>query len=225
MANRVGVAADVARIGIFRHQLERHLLAAAADPQRRIRLAHTFRLVDRLVDGVVLARKGRIVFRPHLDQNLSGLAEGPHALARLREPVAIRAPFVLVPARAEPAIQPAMAHHIHCGGHLRQQRGIAIAVTGHHLPDIDTRGIAHETRRAHPGFEGGLQCGPRYRVEVVVDPNRVEVRDAIGFARHPCHRLVLLDGVTDVHQIHPPPLRDEHAETHAHEPSSPDRLK
>src|SRR5690606_10677687 len=49
-------AANVAGIAILRDQLERHLRATAADPERNLvaRLV-ALRLVDRAVDGVVLA--------------------------------------------------------------------------------------------------------------------------------------------------------------------------
>src|SRR5579862_2572495 len=109
VAHRFGVAASIAGVPIFRHQPERHLLATATNPQRRMGLLHTFGFVDWFVDGVIVARERRIVFRPHLDDDLTRFTEGAHAVACLREAIAIGAPLMLIPARAQPAIESPVA--------------------------------------------------------------------------------------------------------------------
>ena len=64
----------------LRHQLERHLLAAAADPDRRVGLLHALRLVDRPAHLVILALERGVVLRPHGVDDLQRLAQHPQAL-------------------------------------------------------------------------------------------------------------------------------------------------
>src|SRR2546421_8977982 len=53
-------------------------------------------------------------------------------------------------------------------------------------------------------------------MEVVVDPDRVPTA-FVGGLRHPRHRLILLDGILDLGQVHAPALRDEDAKFHCHD--------
>src|SRR5215212_10200850 len=81
VADRLNVAHDVAGVAPLGYQPERHSLAAATDPERRMRLLDTFRLVDWPVDRVVLALETRVVLGPHAVDDLAGLAEHAHPVA------------------------------------------------------------------------------------------------------------------------------------------------
>src|SRR5690606_17381834 len=144
-------AANVAGIAILRDQLERHLRATAADPERNLeaRLV-ALRLGDRTDDGEVLSFERRHGFRPHRADDLDALAEHGHALLRLREAIAIGAPLVLVPAGAVTGIEAAVACHVHGRRDLGEEGRLAIAVAVHHLADIDALGIASKGRRDRP---------------------------------------------------------------------------
>ena len=58
-------------------------------------------------------------------------------------------------------------------------------------------------------------------MEVVVDPDGVEGAELVGGFGDTGHRLVLLDGVGDLSQVHPPALRREDAKSYAHAGSFP----
>jgi hypothetical protein len=53
-------------------------------------------------------------------------------------------------------------------------------------------------------------------MEVVVDPDGVEGIELVGGFGDAGQRLVLLDGVGDLGQVHSPALRREDAESYAH---------
>src|SRR4051794_15432787 len=96
----VVAVADVAAVGVLRYQLERHFLAAAADPEGRFAAG----LIDRGVDAVVLSGEDRAVLGPHTVDDFHRLAESAHSLRHLGPFVAVGAPFVLVPAGAEAGV-------------------------------------------------------------------------------------------------------------------------
>src|SRR5690606_16690518 len=96
--------ADIACVAVLGDQLERDPLAAATDPERWVRLAHTLRLVDGLVDRVVLAPEDHIILGPHAMDDLDSLAEAPHPIPQLRPLIAVGAPLVLIPAGADAGI-------------------------------------------------------------------------------------------------------------------------
>src|SRR5260370_23372008 len=94
-------------------------------------------LVDRPVDRVVLPLEDRVVLGPHPVDDLAGLLEHAHALFELREAVTVGAPFMLVPARADPGIQTPVAGDVHGGGDLGVERRVAVAVAPDHLADAN----------------------------------------------------------------------------------------
>src|SRR5713101_1848238 len=215
MADRVRIAADVARVPELGDQLKRDTLARPADPQRWMRLLDAFRLVDRPVDRVLLPLEDGVVLGPHPVNDLAGLLEHAHALFELRKAVTVGPPFVLVPAGADPGVQPPVAGDVHRGGDLGVERGVAIAVAADHLADAYPFRVPHEGRRDRPAFESGLRLRFRNRMEVVVDPDRVP-RAAIRGLRHLRHRLILLNRILDLHEVHAPTLGDEDAKFHSH---------
>src|SRR5829696_1038043 len=102
-----------------------------------MRLLDTFRLVDWPVDRMVLTIETRVVLGPHTVDDLAGLSEHTHPVTKLGEAVAISPPLVLVPARSDARIQPAMASHVYRRSDLGIQRRITVAVTADHLPYLD----------------------------------------------------------------------------------------
>src|SRR3712207_3736596 len=165
---------------------------------------------------IELAFEDDVVLGPHAVDYLAGLAEHSHPHGDLGEAVAVGAPLVLVPAGAEAEEEAPVAHHVHGGGDLGQERGVAVAVAGDHLPDLDPLGVAAEPRADRPALEDGVPGGLGDGVEVVVDPERVVATALLCDPRYPRHRLVLLVGVLYLDQVHPPPLRDEDAEVNRH---------
>ncbi len=219
MADGVEVAADVAGIAELGDQLQGDLLPAAANPEGRVGLADTLRLVDGAVDGVVPALEGRAILRPHAVDDLDRLAEHTHPLRHVGEAVAVGPPLVLVPAGADAGVEAAVAGDVHGGGDLGEEGGVAVAVAAHHLADLDPLGVPRERRGDGPGLEGGFHRRFWRGVEMVVDPDRVPRPGVRGFCDRR-HRLKLLDRVPDLHQIHPPALRHEHPEPDCHPGSS-----
>src|SRR5690606_29184824 len=105
-----GSAVEVRVAGVLRGDAERHLLAAACHPDRDAALLHGERTHDRAVDPVVLAVEVGVSALPRLAEDLHALVEHAQTLGRLGESVAVRAPLVLVPARADPHLEPAPRH-------------------------------------------------------------------------------------------------------------------
>ncbi len=82
-----------------------------------------------LLDDEILTCERRGVLDPYLDYDLNRLVEGAHVVARLRETVAMREPFVLVPTRddAITRVEAPVAQEVHGRGNLGEQGGAAIA--------------------------------------------------------------------------------------------------
>src|SRR5215218_1178900 len=180
-----------------------------------MRLLHALGLVDGCVDRIVFAFETRVVFSPHPVDDLARLAEHPHPVTQLREAVAVGTPLVLVPARSDASVQPAVAGDVYRGGDLGVQRRIAVAVATYHLPDLDVLRIPRQRRADRPCLEAGLELRGGNGMEVVEDPDRVPsalVRRA-GDARH---GLILFDRVLYLGKVHPPALRHEDSESGCH---------
>ena len=169
------------------------------------------RLVDRAVDPVVLAGERGVRLGPHGPDDLERLLQHAETLGDLRERVPVRVELVLVPARADPEVEAAVAEHVHRGGHFGEQGRVAVAVAGDHLADPDPARVASERGGRGPALECGFEDRPVVGVEVVEEPDGVEPQ-AFGRLRHPAHRLELLDRILDVDQVEDPALRDEQPE-------------
>src|SRR5829696_9022007 len=180
-----------------------------------MRLLDTFGLVDGRVNRIVLAFKLGVVLRPHAVDDLAGLSEHAHPVAKLGEAKAISPPLVLVPACSDASIQPAMAGDVHRRGDLGIQRRVTVTVTADHLPDLDILCVAGEGGRDRPALEAGLKLRCGNGMEVVEDPDGIPP-SLIGHACDPRHGLVLFDGIVDLRQVHAPPLRYEDSESEWH---------
>src|SRR5262249_8469473 len=112
-------AAEVPNIGMLRHYAQGQLLAAAADHEGRVGLLDRLRLAARLLELVVApVEVGQMLGPEHLCQ-LARLTQPSDALARLVEWDAHAAMLVLVPACADPKIQPSVRDDVHRRGHVR----------------------------------------------------------------------------------------------------------
>src|ERR1700691_3473256 len=116
----VGRAVEVRVIGVLGGGPQRLLLAPAGDPQRDAAFVDRQRLADGAVHLVVLALQGGRALGPQLPHDLDALVEHGQALAGRREAVAVRAPLVLVPARADAHVGPAAGDHVDRRGDLGQ---------------------------------------------------------------------------------------------------------
>src|SRR5690606_21206997 len=122
----LGAAVEVRVIGVSRCDPEGDLLAAARDPRRDAALLERKRPHDRAIDLVVLPVEGRDAGAPRLLHDLDALAEPTEALLDLREPIAVRAPLVLVPTGADPHLDPAAGDDVDGRRDLREIGGVAV---------------------------------------------------------------------------------------------------
>src|SRR5919107_3488116 len=180
-----------------------------------MRLLDTFGLVDGRVNRIVFAFKLGVILRPHAVDDLAGLSEHPHPVTKLGEAKAISPPLVLVPARSDARIQPAVACDVHRGGDLGIQRRVTVTVTADHLSYLDVLCVPRKRRAYRPALEAGLKLWCGDSMEVVEDPDGIPP-SLIGHACDPRHGLVLFDGIVDLRQVHPPPLRYEDSESDWH---------
>jgi hypothetical protein len=89
--------------------------------------------------------------------------------------------------------------------HLHQQRGIAITITGDHLPNAYPLGIACQGRGTGPALKGHFLRRLGNRMKVVYEPNRL-IPTRLSSLRHACHRFVGFHWIGDPYQIHQPTL-------------------
>src|SRR5215217_4668282 len=107
MPDPLDVAHDVAGVAPLGYQPERHSLAAAADPERRMWFLNALGLVYGRVVRIVLALKTRVVLGLQAVVELGRLAEHPQPFANVGEAITISPPRVLLPTRPEARRQPA----------------------------------------------------------------------------------------------------------------------
>jgi hypothetical protein len=93
----------------------------------------------------------------HPVDDLASLLEGLYSLGDFGE--AAGAPSVLLPAGAEANEEPLTTHEIHRRGHLGQKGGVAVAVAGDHLPDLNVFDVAREAGADRPALKRGLFLG------------------------------------------------------------------
>src|SRR5690606_11245675 len=98
---------EVGEPGVLGGDAQRDLLAATGDPQRDTAVLERQRPADGAVDLVVLAVERRVTRAPQLPHDLHALVEHPEAFTGAREPVAVGAPLVFVPAAADAHLDPA----------------------------------------------------------------------------------------------------------------------
>src|SRR5207302_2896375 len=149
-----------------------------ADPDRERSLQRLWR-AERAIDAVVLPVVGGAVFFPHPRTDLERLSHLSHTSGRVGEVVAIRAIFDLLPARADPEVEPAAAHDVDAGRDLGEERWVAVGLRGHHRSDPDTSGLDRERGEEGPRLEAIGLRRIRTEEEVVAQP---ETREPGGLA-------------------------------------------
>ena len=206
-------AVEVRVLRVLRRDLQRHLLAAAGDPERDAAGLQRERAADRAVDLVVLAVEGRGAGGPGLAHDLDALVEPPEPLAGAGEAVAVGPPLVLVPAAADAHLDAAARDDVDGGGDLGEVGRVAVAHAGAHLAEAHPLGGGGEGGHQRPRLVGRLLGGHRHGVEVVVDPDRLP-RPGIGVLGEGVHRAPLL-GRIDADEVMTPALGNEESEAHA----------
>ena len=167
-------------VGVLRDEAQRHLLAAAADPDREPGL-HGFRFALRVGEREELAREVGAFLAQQAAHAHETLFEDAQPSSRARERDAVRVVFELGPARAQPESDPARGELVECGHRVREHRGVAVpgavdeAAAPHAVRVRRERGVAHER------FEARRVAGVVGRVEVVPDrdPVEAELLDAL----------------------------------------------
>ena len=139
-------AAHVPHLRVARDELQQHLLTAAADDDRWVRLLYRLRPVPGLRDLVVLAREVGAVVAPHAHADLERFSELLEALLDGRERVAVGLVLLLEPAGAEAELEAAAGDRVEARRHLRDQRGAAIRVAADQDAEADAAGLACEGR-------------------------------------------------------------------------------
>src|SRR5581483_7980019 len=148
---QVGVAEEVARIAVLRHQPQRLALTAAADDDGRVRPLQRLRRVEGALQRVVPAVVRRLVVAPHLQHDLQRLLESLEALADGREGEAEAARLLLVPGRADAEHGPPPGDDVERRHRLGEQRRLAVDHPRHHGEELDLRGAPGEEA------EGGVR--------------------------------------------------------------------
>ena len=158
---------------VLRRDPQRHLLAAAGDPDRDAARLQRLRLHDGAVDLVVLTVEGGGARRPRLVHDLHALAEPREPLGHRREAVPVGAPLLLVPSAADAHLDASARDHVDRRGDLREVGGVAVAHARAHLAEAHARGGRRVRRHQRPRLVGRLgRTRHGHRVEVVVDPDR-----------------------------------------------------
>ena len=119
------------------------------------------------------AVEGGALVGPHPAQDLERLAELGQACADRRERIAVLLVLDLVPAGAEADDQPAAAHLVERGRHLREERGRPIADAEDELSDTHAPGDRRGRDRFGPRLEHP-DALVRQIDEVIDDPDRIE---------------------------------------------------
>jgi hypothetical protein len=108
-----------------------------------------------------------------------------------------------------------MRGDVNRGSDLGVQRRVTVAVAPDHLTDVDPGRVTDQRRGDRPAFESGVRRRLGHGVEVIEYPDRVP-RSGVGGLGDGSHRLVLLDGVGDLGEVHAPTLRYEYTKAGAH---------
>src|SRR5262249_55976018 len=98
------------------------------------------------------------------------------------------------------------------GGDLGVEGGVTVTVAADHLPDANPLRVSHQGGGDGPALERCFDFLLWNGVEVVVDPDGVDVRFGLGGSGHGRHGLVLFNRVVDLDEIQFPTLRDKDAE-------------
>src|SRR5437867_8309519 len=175
------VSAVVPDVGVPRDEPEKDAFAAPTNQDGRMRALDGLRQAAGLAQPVVLAREGSALLAPEELLHAERLVELGETHADGRELVAVALVLALVPAAPDAVDQAAAGEHVDGRRHLRDQRRRAVGVAGDEDTDPDARRLASERGEHRPGLELRLGARPHDRVEMVVQPDRVEA-ERVGLA-------------------------------------------
>ena len=173
VCERLGPTPDVPVVGVTRGDLERHLLAAAADHQLGMRTLRRLGRERRLAQLVVTALERRLVLRPEGLEHLARFIEPRETLGHRVEGNAVRLVLVLLPRGADATDEPAARDDVHLRGHLRQHRRMPIGVARHDRADAQARHARRERRQRRPALHRVADAIRRVRHEVIGDAGGV----------------------------------------------------
>ena len=126
--------------------LQQHLLAGAADHDRRMRLLQRLRQAHRVGHGVVLAVHRRLRLREHAADDLAGLVERVEAAGHGLEVDAEVLVLELEPAGADAEVEAAAADVVERRRHLRGDARVAVGVAVHQVADARPLGRLRRAR-------------------------------------------------------------------------------
>ena len=112
---------------------------------------------------------------------------------------------MLEPASADAEIESPARENINGASHLREQRGIAIAIARDQLADADTFGIACNSGGGGPALKRYFLRWARDGVKVVDKPGGLKTY-LVGGLSNARHRLIGFDRVFNACQVHCPTL-------------------
>ena len=207
----VEVDPEVGVGGVLGRDPQGELLSAPGDPERGMGVLQRLGAADGAIDHVVAAFEPSLVFGPHQLHDLDRLGELADPHCGPGELVAVGLVFALVPAGADPHLQPASRDHVDRSRHLGQVGRGAVGVAGAHLPEADGVGGRGQRRHQRPGLVGGLLGGLGNGVEMVVDPGRL-IAGGLDRGGDGGHGRPVVGGL-DADQVETPALRDEGSES------------
>src|SRR5664279_4526294 len=121
----VGIAEQVASVGVPRDEAQRLALAAAADQDRDV-AADRLGVVEGAGGAEVLAGERRLLVGEHRARDLQRLLQTLEALLERRELEPVGGVFVLEPARADPVPRAAAGNHVERRGDLGSERRVSV---------------------------------------------------------------------------------------------------
>ena len=190
VAHHVDSSADVAGVGVLRHQLQGPLLATSADHDAWTALLDRLGQAARIRDRVVLTAERHVVPAEHRPADLHRFLEPveTHLVPRVLEPE--RIVLDVVPGAADAENGPTLRDDVERGDDLRQQPRVAVGHAGDERAELDPLGASGQRPEQRVGLEHRLvRTAERGQLEEVVhDPDRVET-GLLGGHRTVGHRL------------------------------------
>ena len=160
----------------------------------------------------MLAFEGGFILGPQAPHDLDCLRQHADPNRWLGELVAVPDVLVLIPAGADPHLDPPAGDRVDRSRNFGQVGRRAVRVAGAHLAQPHGFGCDRQGSHHRPSLVCGLLGTDRDGVEVVVHPHRL-VAGGFGGAGDVRHCLPMPLGI-DVDQIEPPSLRDEASKPH-----------
>jgi hypothetical protein len=170
----------VPHVGVLRDDSEQHLLAGAADHDRRVGLLHGLRETEGIGDVVMPAMHRRLLLRQHPADDLQRLLERLEPSRHRLEVDAVGAVFELEPAGADAEVEAAAADVIEGARRLRGDRRMPVRVPEHEMSDAGALRRLCERGERRETFETRTLGVDEDRIEMIERPEGV-VAPGVGF--------------------------------------------